>query len=185
MHERLFFKLNNNKIGGNFYSLIRSLYSNSKCAIKQSKTRIPFFSYSKGVRQGCILSLLLFNIYVNELAALFDNTDSDPFTLPNGTKLSCLLYVDDLIILSRSNFEFQKCLDELHNWCNKWLMEVNLKKTQIIIFQKGNTNPIKPNFILGNRNVTIVQEYCYLGLKLNRNGKFSLGFKQLGGKITT
>ena len=64
-------------------------------------------------------------------------------------------------------------------------MEVNLKKTQIIIFQKGNTNPIKPNFILGNRNVTIVQEYCYLGLKLNRNGKFSLGFKQLGGKITT
>ena len=63
-HERLFFKLLKNKIGGNFYSLIRSLYSNSKCAIKQAKTRTPFFSYSKGVCQGCILSLLLFNIYI-------------------------------------------------------------------------------------------------------------------------
>jgi hypothetical protein len=80
----------------------KSLYSNSKCTVKQCKTRTDFFNYSKGVRQGYIPSPLLFNIYINELATLFDNTSSDPYILPNGTKLSCLLYADDLIILSRS-----------------------------------------------------------------------------------
>ena len=37
---------------------------------------------------------------------------SDPFILPNGTKLNCLLYADDLILLSRSKFGLQKSLDD-------------------------------------------------------------------------
>jgi hypothetical protein len=36
--------------------------------------RTEFFPYSKGVRQGCILSPLIFNLYINELATIFDNT---------------------------------------------------------------------------------------------------------------
>ena len=127
-HEGLFLKLLENKIDGQFYSLIKSLYSTSKCAIKQNNIRTDFFTYSKGVRQGCILSPLLFNIYINEITTLFKNTNSDPFILPNGTELSCLLYADDLIILSKSKFGLQKCLDKLHSWSKKWLMEVNLKK---------------------------------------------------------
>jgi hypothetical protein len=53
------------------------------------------------------MSALLFNIYINELATLFDNNSADPFKLPNGTKLSCLLYADDLIILARSKSSSQ------------------------------------------------------------------------------
>jgi retron-type reverse transcriptase len=102
-HEGLFLKLLENKIDGQFYSLIKSLYSNSKCAIKQNNIRTDFFTYSNGVRQGCILSPLLFNIYINEITTLFKNTNSDPFILPNGTELSCLLYADDLIIYLNQN----------------------------------------------------------------------------------
>jgi hypothetical protein len=79
--ESLLFKLLENKIYGQFYNLFKSLYSNSKFAVKQSKTRTDYFSYSKGVRQECILSHLLFNIYINELATLFDNTSADPFII--------------------------------------------------------------------------------------------------------
>ena len=181
-HEGLFFKLLYNNIGGNFYNIIKSLYSNSKCAIKHTKSRTPYFPYLKGVRQGCVLSPMLFNIYINELATIFENTSSDPFILPSGSKLSCLLYADDLIILSRSKFGLQNCLNELHNWCQKWMMETNLKKTKIMIFQKGNKKQIKPNFLLGNQTITIVNEYCYLGVKLNQNGKFTLALKQLSEK---
>ena len=101
-HEGLFFKLLENKIDGSFFRLIKSLYANSKCAVKLSKSRTEFFSYSRGVRQGCVLSPILFNLYINELATIFENANSDPFILPNGTKLSCLLYADDLIILSKN-----------------------------------------------------------------------------------
>ena len=63
-------------------------------------------------------------------------TTSDPFILPNNTAISSLLYADDLIILSRSKTGLQNCLDVLHTWSEKWLLEVNLKKTKVMILQK-------------------------------------------------
>ena len=61
-------------------------------------------------------------------------------------------------------------------------MEVILKKTKVMIFQKGNKKKTKPSFTLNNKTIEIVQEYCYLGIKLNSNGKFTLAMKQLGEK---
>ena len=97
-HDGMLLKLLRNKIGGKFYNLIKNLYSNSQCAVKQSQHRTPFFPYSRGVRQGCILSPLLFNIYLNDLPQLFNNLASDPLMLPNTTKLNCLLYADDRML---------------------------------------------------------------------------------------
>ena len=80
-----------------------SACAGKQCAGKQSTSeRTLFFQFSEGVRQGYLLSPLLFNSYVNEIATMFQNTDSDPFTLPNGTKLNCLMYADNLIILSKT-----------------------------------------------------------------------------------
>jgi hypothetical protein len=59
-------------------------------------------------------------------------------------------------------------------------MEINFKKTQIMIFEKRKTRKARSIFNLGNRNIKIVQEYCYLGVKLNNNGNFTL--KQLSEK---
>jgi hypothetical protein len=53
-------------------------------------------------------------------------------------------------------------------------MKVNLKKTKVTIFQKGDKKMTNPSFTMDNRTVAIVQEYCYLGIKLNLNGKFTL-----------
>ena len=62
------YKLLHYKIGGNFYDLIRNLYS--KCSIKNSDQRTEFFDYQKGVRQGWILSPTLFILYLNEMPFL-------------------------------------------------------------------------------------------------------------------
>ena len=76
---------------------------NTKCAVKIRNHRTSFFSYNKGVRQGCVLSpslYILFNSYINELPQLFEKRNSDPFILPNNTAINSLLYADDLVILS-------------------------------------------------------------------------------------
>ena len=62
---------------------------------------------------------------------------SDPFVLPNGTKLNALFYADDLIILSRSKLGLENCLNKLSSYCNSWMLKINPKKTKIMVFQKG------------------------------------------------
>ena len=95
--DGLLYKLLQIGVGGRFYKLIKNIYSNSSCALKIGTSQTRSFSYSRGIHQGCILSPLLFNLYVNDLLSAFQNTLSDTIILPNGTKLNSLLYADDLI----------------------------------------------------------------------------------------
>ena len=71
------------------------MYSKSKCYIKLQANRTGYFEYARGVRQGCILSPLSFNSYLNELPKLIKDSTS-------LHTLSTLLYADDLILLSKS-----------------------------------------------------------------------------------
>jgi hypothetical protein len=121
-------------------------------------------------------------MYINEIPNLFEKIPSDPLVLPNGTSINSLLYADDLVILSQSQSGLQNCLNQLHNWCKKWLMKINTKKTKIMVFQKHNSKLPNLNFHIGNENIEITKEYTYLGLKLAQNGKFKAAKQQLSEK---
>ena len=110
-HDGLLYKLLTYNIGGKFYDLIKNIYSKTKCSLKLTDSkRTPLFDYCKGDRQGCILSPMLFNLYLNEIPFLLDRKDTDPITLPNGTHLNCLLYADDLLLISHSAEGLQKAI---------------------------------------------------------------------------
>ena len=125
------------------------------------------------MRQGCILSPLLFNLYVNDLAFSLNNILSDPVILPNGTKLSSLFYADDLIILSRSKLGLQNCRNSSSSFCDSWRLKVNPKKIKLMIFQKS-TKKCDYTFHIGNELIDIVQDYTYLGTRISSSGNFTL-----------
>ena len=63
--EGLLYKLMESGVGGKTYDIIKSMYTNNKCAVKIGKKHTNFFTQGRGVRQGCSLSPTLFNIYIN------------------------------------------------------------------------------------------------------------------------
>ena len=132
--EALFFKIQSLGIGGNIYNVIKSMYSNTYFCIKKDNYLSQPVQNNLGVKQGDSLSPTLFNIYINDFGdTLRSCKNTDPIGL--GTKhLNHLLFADDLLLLSESSTGLQKCISQLEDYCEKWRLNVNLKKTKIMIF---------------------------------------------------
>ena len=72
---------------------------------------MPVFKVLSGVRQGGILSLILFNMYVDDLIeALKANGDGCDV---RKCYIGCIMYADDLLLLSPSVTGLQRMLDFL------------------------------------------------------------------------
>ena len=59
----------------------------------------------------------------------------------------------------------------------KWMMNINLKKTKIMIMQKQSSKTKNLNFFLGDKYIDMTNEYTYLGPKMAPNNKFGLATK--------
>lgn len=79
---------------------------------------------------------MLFNLYLNEIPTLLDAENTDPVLLPDGSRLNCLLYADDLVLISHTATGLQTALNTLAQFCSDWLLNINPKKTKVLIFQK-------------------------------------------------
>jgi hypothetical protein len=100
---------------------------------------------NKGVRQGDAISPTLFNIFINDIGKIFEQNCNDPLELTES-KIGSLLFADDLIILSKSRTGLQNSLDNLSEYCDKWQLTVNVKKSKTMILQ-NNFVKFKDNFL--------------------------------------
>ncbi len=99
--------------------LLNQCIQTTKCAIRIGNKHTDFFTQKRGVRQGCSLSPTLFNIYINELAVLLEQSTAPGLTLQDQN-IKLLLYADDLVLLSSTPQGLQQHLDLLDNYCQNW-----------------------------------------------------------------
>ena len=126
---------------------------------------------------------ILFSLYLNDLTNCFDG-ECDPVSLGNnGLHMSCLLYADDIVLLSKTANGLQTLLCRLEEFCTKWNLRVNLDKTKIIIFNKAGRVLKGHNFLYGNKLLEHVNEYNYLGIYFRSSGVFTQGIKYLCNKV--
>ena len=181
-HIGLFYKLLESGVGGKTYDIVKSMYTGNKCGIKIGNQRTDFFIQERGVRQGCNLSPTLFNIYINELATMLEQS-SVPGLMLQDKEVKLLLYADDLVLLSPTAQGLQQGLDLLEKYRQTWALTVNMKKSKIMIFQKrsrsqGNTY----KFRIGTNHIEHCTNYNYLGLNIKCSGNFNLAINELKEK---
>ncbi len=128
------------------------------------------YQLKRGLREGCNLSPLLFNLYINDLPELLNHESSDTPCL--GLKpLSCLLYTDDLVLISRSRTGLQNGMDRLAEYCLTWQLAINGRKTQVVVVSKGGKiSRCDLGFQLGDKKIDTVKSYVYLGLLITNSG---------------
>ena len=105
-HQEIWQVMDNFGISDGITQMIKSLYKSSTSAILLDNIKGDYFKTTVGVRQDCLLSPILFNIYLEQIMSdtLKDHHSSIPI---GGRKMSNLRFADDIDLISVSNCELQ------------------------------------------------------------------------------
>ena len=160
-----------------FVESIQALYKNLRSCVLIEGKRTDFFPVSTGVRQGAVLSPLLFDVFVDSLIGQLKQTGVGVRVShnPDGRRVCVLVFADDIVLLSESPDEMQELLDVCSSWADAHGMTFNLDKSNAVIFgpppQPGaEPHPMPPwRPRLSGRPMTILQGYKYLGVEFTRS----------------
>lgn len=149
-------------IHGRLFNSISTIYSSSNSQIRLNGMLTESFNVTSGVRQGDILSPILFSMYLNDLATGIKDLNCGIDI--SGINVPILLYADDIVLIAPDEKSLQRMLKFIYKWCMKWRMAVNTDKTKIVHFRKSNITVTKHPFSLGPIPLETVSCYKYLGV---------------------
>ena len=111
IHPGIRLKLLRNNLNGYFYRILCIMYGNNYMymSVKLGNKLTDPFKSQLGVKQGDVLSPNIFKIFLNDFGTLIDKSEIGA-KLSNKT-IGCLLYADDLGLISDSKQGLQKQLD--------------------------------------------------------------------------
>ena len=122
----LFKKLLDRKTNLLFVRLLIFWYCSQTMCIKWASNLSPFFCVTNGVRQGGIMSPLLFNVYMDDLSHVLNRMQYG--CCINGMKVNHLMYADDACIIGPSPLALQKLLDVCQSFATQNSIVYNDKK---------------------------------------------------------
>ena len=118
------------------------------------------FNINQGVKQGAILSPLLYNLFVNKLLETLMQSGL-------GVKIGSVycgapMYADDPALIASSADELQAMLDIVSQYTTKWRYRINPLKSKVFLFG-SNHLPIT-TWTIKVQKVEVVKEHLHLGI---------------------
>jgi len=133
-------------------TIVVEWYSKLSVSVKWNSQLSYWFPVRSGVRQYSVLSPSLFSVFMNLIIVNIRSHDLGCYI--NRTLITCILYADDIILLSASLSVLQNMLHIVNNTAGEMLLEFNANKSYCIEF--GNSANHLPCLCLG----TDALEWC-------------------------
>ena len=141
--------------------LLRNLYAGQKATVRTGHGTTDWFQIWKGIRQGCILSPCLFNIYAEYIMRNAGLDEAQAEIRIAGRNINNLRYADDTSLIAESEVELKSLLMKVKVESEKVGLKLNIQKTKImasgpIISWEIEVETVKTvaDFILGGSKIT-------------------------------
>ena len=163
-------------IRGNIWNIIDDMYDNLKIKVNFNDIETDFFEITEGVKQGCVLSPLLFSIYINELAKMLK--DSNVGVQIDDLLIPGLFWADDVVLIGNNHTQLQSLLNIAATFAKQWKLTFNETKSEIMYFGKRLHDKNK-KWNLGDLVLKETCSYKYLGVIITRSLKDHEHFKNV------
>jgi len=159
---------------------VRKIYEETVVAVRTRKGLSRSFKTTKGVRlcvKGCVMSSLLFNIYIAELEERLEKRGIGGIGIGNS-RVWNLAYADDLVLLAKNREAMVDMMSTLKIFLKDRDMELNTEKSKMLIFNRKRREK-KERWEWNKKEIEEVQEFKYLGFVLNKYDNYMDQIKDL------
>lgn len=164
IHQHLFKNMQKMGFPKHLVHLIAALYQDQKATIRWNGEHCKHFEIKKGVRQGCILSPHLFNIYTEQIMRNADIEDMGVSV--GGRNITNLRYADDTALMADNITSMKRILHRVDTAGRKAGLKLNAKKTKVMHIGDEMSGSIK----VDNTELENVSDFKYLGSIKTNNG---------------
>ena len=165
-HDGLWTVLRGFGVEEGLVEIIQALYEHSSSAVLLNNHLGEFFRTSVGVRQGCLLSPVLFNIF---LERIMQETLADYHTSISigGRPICNLRFADDIDLMAGTNQELQSLTDSLARNSSAYGMEISTEKSKVLV---NSAHDISASITMYDEPLEEVATFKYLGATLSKDG---------------
>ena len=111
--------------------LLRNLYVGQKATVRIGHGKTDWFQIGKGLRQGCILSPCLFNLYAEYIRRNAGLEEAQAGIKISGRNINNR-YVDDTTLMAKSEEELKSLLMKVKEESEKVGLKLHIQKTKIM-----------------------------------------------------
>ena len=130
-HNKLWKILKEMGIPDHLPCLMRNLCTGQEAIVRPEHVTTEWFQIGKGVRQGCILSPCLFNLYAEYIMQNSRLDEAQAETKIAGRNINNLRYADDITLKARSEEELKNLLMKMKEESEEVDLKLNIQKTKI------------------------------------------------------
>ena len=152
--DGLLLKLLKYKIGGNCLNYIKNFLENRSAEVVVNGSHSTSFCPENGTPQGCVLSPILFLIFINDFPTLSKFTSSaifadDSSVWRSGTNIRIITH------------HLQLDIAIIESWCTEWGFVLNIKKCTAVVFTRKKN--VTTQLFLNNLPITFANKFSFLG----------------------
>ena len=173
-HDLIFQQLNDIGIDDKDIRLLQTLYYTQSASVRIGQSMSDPVLIKKGVRQGCVASPDLFNLYQEVIMRGMQKMEG---VKVGGVNMNNIRFADDTALLATSEVKLQSIVDRLVADSEEYGMEVNIKKTECMVVKKESMPHINCRICIKGEELKRVDSFKYLGSIITEDGRCTKDIK--------